>query len=402
MMSSTLVSLSIEQARDLNFPVGCPVWYNFSQSLGVVHQGIVKAVSLDIIHKKISYSVARNNDEQGDDDGQLKLDTVAEEDIAYAAGCPVFISSDSPRIRQDGEVIYAKLGENKEGNGDVTYIVKISEEGHAFRIEEGVNASRLQYREGGLSTIHHNDNDGTDGTKLRKQSSSSNARSGIASLPQLPLTLSEEESNDGEQKQQRDTKSAQRDTKSVRQGGVSGSSVEQDKNNPKAQQKVQKKQGFGNHNGSSLNSSKFIHKGKSENNVQLGKQQGKRKYHNGPRRNSNAQKKQIVRNPSNQVIMNRGQNAGYNRNLPDWHNKEMTIEDHTNRTNACEPSPLPPSEHDPPLPMGWERAVDLSSGRTYYANRSTRETSWEVPTFKHDHGSAFDPPHSAYENDGAI
>eukprot|EP00804_Cyclotella_cryptica_P019139 CCRYP_017808-RA/>CCRYP_017808-RA protein AED:0.03 eAED:0.03 QI:206/1/1/1/0.5/0.33/3/325/334 len=39
--------------------------------------------------------------------------------------------------------------------------------------------------------------------------------------------------------------------------------------------------------------------------------------------------------------------------------------------------PLPPPQ--PPLPPGWEQAFDPSSGRHYFANRSTGETSWEPP-----------------------
>lgn len=31
------------------------------------------------------------------------------------------------------------------------------------------------------------------------------------------------------------------------------------------------------------------------------------------------------------------------------------------------------------LPLGWEQATDPSSGRTYYANRTTGETSWTPP-----------------------
>ena len=32
------------------------------------------------------------------------------------------------------------------------------------------------------------------------------------------------------------------------------------------------------------------------------------------------------------------------------------------------------------LPPGWERAVDPRTGKTYYANRSTRETRWTPPS----------------------
>lgn len=32
------------------------------------------------------------------------------------------------------------------------------------------------------------------------------------------------------------------------------------------------------------------------------------------------------------------------------------------------------------LPAGWTAAVDPTSGRTYYVNATTGQTSWEVPT----------------------
>eukprot|EP00571_Detonula_confervacea_P003022 CAMPEP_0172314818 /NCGR_PEP_ID=MMETSP1058-20130122/23351_1 /TAXON_ID=83371 /ORGANISM="Detonula confervacea, Strain CCMP 353" /LENGTH=284 /DNA_ID=CAMNT_0013028765 /DNA_START=133 /DNA_END=984 /DNA_ORIENTATION=+ len=42
--------------------------------------------------------------------------------------------------------------------------------------------------------------------------------------------------------------------------------------------------------------------------------------------------------------------------------------------------PQPPPTH-PPLPPGWEQAVDTARGRCYYANRSTGETSWTPPPY---------------------
>ena len=37
-------------------------------------------------------------------------------------------------------------------------------------------------------------------------------------------------------------------------------------------------------------------------------------------------------------------------------------------------APAPPS-----LPAGWQSAVDPSSGKTYYVNSMTGQTSWEMP-----------------------
>ncbi|KAL7526842.1 hypothetical protein ACHAXR_001675 [Thalassiosira sp. AJA248-18] len=43
------------------------------------------------------------------------------------------------------------------------------------------------------------------------------------------------------------------------------------------------------------------------------------------------------------------------------------------------PGPPPPSH--PPLPPGWEQAIDPASGRPYYANRTSGETSWAPPPY---------------------
>lgn len=43
------------------------------------------------------------------------------------------------------------------------------------------------------------------------------------------------------------------------------------------------------------------------------------------------------------------------------------------------PPPPPPSQ--PQLPPGWEQAVDPGSGRPYFANRTTGETSWTPPPY---------------------
>jgi len=47
---------------------------------------------------------------------------------------------------------------------------------------------------------------------------------------------------------------------------------------------------------------------------------------------------------------------------------------------APPPAPMPMPAASPALPAGWETAADPSSGKTYYFNRATGETKWEPPT----------------------
>lgn len=158
----TLVKLSEEQTKGLNFPLGCPVWYNFSQSS--CFSGVVQTVHLDIVQKKLVYTVSRKKSHSKSDTNDkqsLVLDTVSEDDISYSFNCPVTLTSKSDDAAADddgdvssnkkmaGEIMFA---ENVED--EMLYVVKLIpsgvEEGgesHIIRFEDGVKASRLRYRE---------------------------------------------------------------------------------------------------------------------------------------------------------------------------------------------------------------------------------------------------------------
>ena len=159
----TLVKLPEEQTKGLNFPLGCPVWYNFSQSS--CFSGVVQTVHLDIVQKKLVYTVSRKKSHSKSDTNDkfkqsLVLDTVSESCISYAFNCPVTLTSksdddagddgdDSSNKNMAGEIMFA---ENVED--EMLYVVKLIpsgvEEGgesHIIRFEDGVKASRLRYRE---------------------------------------------------------------------------------------------------------------------------------------------------------------------------------------------------------------------------------------------------------------
>merc|ERR1719321_32201 len=55
---------------------------------------------------------------------------------------------------------------------------------------------------------------------------------------------------------------------------------------------------------------------------------------------------------------------------------------------GCCGTPYGPPGGGPQLPPGWESATDPSSGKMYYFNRATGETTWTVPTSSSAGGDA--------------
>ena len=151
----TLVKLSEEQTKGLNFPLGCPVWYNFSQSS--CFSGVVQTVHLDIVQKKLVYTVSRkckNSNSDTNDKQSLVLDTVSEDDITYAFNCPVTLTSKSDDAAGDddgdvnkkiaGEIMFA---ENVED--EMLYVVKLIPSGDEDGGENARARVRAQAKGGG-------------------------------------------------------------------------------------------------------------------------------------------------------------------------------------------------------------------------------------------------------------
>ncbi|KAL9181329.1 hypothetical protein ACHAXT_010134 [Thalassiosira profunda] len=150
---SKFVALSDEQSKDLAFPVGCPVWYNFTRSQDAiveVREGVVASAELDIFSKTLAFKVAEKA-ASSDVGASPSVATVLEDDIAYAAGCPVVLSSagcGEACEKCDGEVMYVTPMKGDNGK-EMRYIVKTSRPGSTgdVCIEEGVKPDRLKYRE---------------------------------------------------------------------------------------------------------------------------------------------------------------------------------------------------------------------------------------------------------------
>ena len=147
-MNMKVVNLSAEQAMQLRYPIGCPVWYNFSESIGAYLnycEGIVLSAHLDILTKTVFFKIERKSAS-----GPSLIDTVCDDDISYAPNCPVVLSSmdttatEAEELR--GVVLFAKPARNENGSCIMSYTVSFpSQVNHIFSVEEGVTSDRLKY-----------------------------------------------------------------------------------------------------------------------------------------------------------------------------------------------------------------------------------------------------------------
>jgi hypothetical protein len=181
-VAGKVLNLSVEQTKDLNFPVGCPVWYNFSESQGAcldVYEGLVLSAHLDIYTKTVIVRIERKSVS-----GPSSIDTVFDDDVAYASNCPVVLSpmDSNSSEKLDGVVIFAKPVKDETGSHIMSYTVSFSSGSrHSFSVEEGVTAGRLKYRE----------------TRVASSETSQAAKHSVEhSTPTCSLTVSEEENSD--------------------------------------------------------------------------------------------------------------------------------------------------------------------------------------------------------------
>ena len=354
----TLVNLSVEQTKGLNYPINCPVWYNFSQSQssGTVHEGIVQAVSLDIISKRLVFKVQRKHDES--------VHTVLENDIGYATNCPISLSS-STETPMNGEVMFAKI-KDENGNSEMTYIIKLLPSGgekHVIKIEEGVKASRLKYREVG-EEISKQDDTTKEGVNSSTEGGSSN---GTIPHP-LSLAVSEEEKSCDEQSQDKPPS----ENVNVQDGEVTrGGRI----NITKKLVKKQCKSG-----GSNMRMPKV--KVKAECMYQPNNHRNKRNYHSaaGPPRNTIVQRgdtrdySYYGRTPRNDHPIRNNEGGGYSKRYEDTGRG-------TTRDYKRQPS------------HGSVSIPSQASKRAKIEESKSEDDSLSM---------CCEPPHASYENDGAI
>ena len=111
---------------------------------------MVHSAHLDLNSKAVSFKVARKNAPAGS-----SVDTVSEDDIAYAINCPVVLTSANDEVTQkiDCEIMFAQRAKGENGTAEFSYMVRyvgggsMGSNSHVVTFEESVKASRLQYRE---------------------------------------------------------------------------------------------------------------------------------------------------------------------------------------------------------------------------------------------------------------
>jgi len=141
------MKLTAEQAEDLPFPPGCPVWYTFTEksSAGgaLLKRGVVRSVSLDYHGEKdLIYEVVYND---GGSEKDKIVEEVSEHNLAYGANCPVTIQYPGDESAVEGTVL---LGEpSPEDPRKFLYtVMTMTEGGSQARFASGIDANRIMYR----------------------------------------------------------------------------------------------------------------------------------------------------------------------------------------------------------------------------------------------------------------
>ena len=142
------------------YPVGCPVWYNvrhLSPCSGILaaDAGVVRSVAFDTHTRMTMYEVKREPDSGMWGIGlvEYKDAVVAEEDIAFAIGCPVLVTMKDDRdvdsSEMGGEIINVMPAVRGRRGGERSFIYSVliptTEESSVLMMED-VPPGRIRYR----------------------------------------------------------------------------------------------------------------------------------------------------------------------------------------------------------------------------------------------------------------
>ena len=140
-----LIAYTEHQTNKLNFPVGCPVWYNYDAKVGddkvltKVRCGKVKAAAMNVNTRSFVYKIEKMNAQPGE-----ALDLVSEDHIAYSSSCPVQVTIDN--VIMEGEVICPS--NLKAFCGNSYYSVMLKSKGNEMRLEHDVSGEQVKYLSG--------------------------------------------------------------------------------------------------------------------------------------------------------------------------------------------------------------------------------------------------------------
>mmetsp|Transcript_4710 Transcript_4710/g.7459 ORF Transcript_4710/g.7459 Transcript_4710/m.7459 type:complete len:533 (+) Transcript_4710:19-1617(+) len=153
---ANLFELTSEQTSKLNYPIGCPVWYNKhhhaqSSNRFDVRHGTVISVLMDVMSRKFFYRVEKmknvNDLLDTAHDVLPRIELVWEDKIVFAPKCPVLVQmTDGDSMKEmEGEIVCPRATCN-DGIVDTTYIVIYFLEDNKLRIEDGVLPCRIKFR----------------------------------------------------------------------------------------------------------------------------------------------------------------------------------------------------------------------------------------------------------------
>ena len=142
----------------IRYPVGCPVWYNIRYSIPcskyvLAEKGVVRSVFFHEDTKTMRYTLEKQQSPETRIGQSVvnNLESVKEEDIAFAIRCPVQLAvNDGSNTKVDGEIINVRPAiTNCHGARKILYTVLLHESGDnggGVRIEDNVQADRVCYR----------------------------------------------------------------------------------------------------------------------------------------------------------------------------------------------------------------------------------------------------------------
>mmetsp|Transcript_22653 Transcript_22653/g.46475 ORF Transcript_22653/g.46475 Transcript_22653/m.46475 type:complete len:707 (-) Transcript_22653:225-2345(-) len=176
-----LIRLVPEQEMNVAFPVGCPVWLNFRIDNYVRHDhgvnegydathGVVRAIFLHSVMQNVVYKVELRH---GDDDpAATSLCAFYEDQLAFAAKCPVYLElhDDLPKRTVEGEIVVPRWNwrdwrldldksERNRNVSRVTYTALYSLDGTRVRVQDGLDAKQITFRRPVSLSIFHVDHD---------------------------------------------------------------------------------------------------------------------------------------------------------------------------------------------------------------------------------------------------